>query len=155
MVRVAFVSIFLLVLLTSCKPSVPNVSSTPPPLPAAAPAHQIQKIEACGLIAKEEVESIQSTAISDAKSSEGSDGVYLITQCYYASTRPNYKQERDQSSGFGNSRRLCSARPRLLYFGQRVWRDGDEIESPDGNPCRIAECISFLLAAPIPVRSLF
>ena len=89
MVRVAFVGIFLLVLLTSCKPSVPNVSSTPPPLPAAAQARQIQKIEACGLIAKEEVGSIQSTAISDAKGSEGSDGVYLITQCYYASTGPN------------------------------------------------------------------
>ena len=89
MVRVGFVYIFLLIFLTSCKRPVPSVSSTPNPEPAAPPARQIQKIEACGLITKEEVGSVQSTAISDAKSSEVSDGVYLITQCYYASTGPN------------------------------------------------------------------
>jgi hypothetical protein len=89
MVRVVFTSIFLLVSLTSCKRAVPVVSSTPPPQAIARPARQIQKIEACGLITNEEVGSVQSTAISEAKSSEASDGVYLITQCYYASTGPN------------------------------------------------------------------
>jgi hypothetical protein len=88
-VRVVFTSIFLLVSLTSCKRAVPVVSSTPPPQAIARPARQIQKIEACGLITNEEVGSVQSTAISEAKSSEASDGVYLITQCYYASTGPN------------------------------------------------------------------
>jgi len=89
MVRVVFLCIFLLVLLTSCKRSVSTVSSTPPPQPVAPSARQIQVIDACGLITKEEVGSVQTTAISDAKSSEVSDGVYLISQCYYASTGPN------------------------------------------------------------------
>jgi hypothetical protein len=89
MVRVVLTSIFLLVSLTSCKRAVSVVSSTPPPQAIARPARQIQKIEACGLITNEEVGSVQSTAISEAKSSEASDGVYLITQCYYASTGPN------------------------------------------------------------------
>ena len=89
MVRVVFACIFLLVSLTSCKRSAPVVSSTRTPQAVAGPAFQIQKIETCGLITKEEVGSVQSTAISDAKSSQVSDGVYLITQCYYASTGPN------------------------------------------------------------------
>jgi len=89
MVRVVFACIFLLFSLTSCKRSVPVVSSTPPPQAIAHSAFQIQKIEACGLITKEEVGSVQSTAVSDAKSSEVSDGVYLISQCYYASIGPN------------------------------------------------------------------
>jgi len=41
------------------------------------------------LITKEEVGAVQGTTISDTKSSEGSDGTYLITQCYYAATGPN------------------------------------------------------------------
>jgi hypothetical protein len=89
MVRVVFACILLPVSLTSCKRSVSAVSSTPPPQTVARQAFQIQKIEACALITKEEVGSVQSTGISDAKSSEVSDGVYLITQCYYASTGPN------------------------------------------------------------------
>jgi hypothetical protein len=47
------------------------------------------KIEACSLLTKEEVGAVQATTISDTKSSEGSDGVYLIAQCYYAATGPN------------------------------------------------------------------
>jgi len=47
------------------------------------------KIEACALITKEEVGAVQSTTISDIKSSEGRGGNYLITQCYYSATGPN------------------------------------------------------------------
>jgi hypothetical protein len=46
-------------------------------------------ITACELITKEEVGAIQNTTVTDTKESEGSDGVYLIAQCYYAATGPN------------------------------------------------------------------
>jgi len=39
--------------------------------------------DACSLISKEEVESVQQTAVKDAKSSERSDGTFRISQCLY------------------------------------------------------------------------
>jgi hypothetical protein len=72
--------------LASCKrrATAGATSTTSPPSSKASP-----KIDACSLITKEEVAAVQETTISDAKSSESSDGQHLITQCYYASTRPN------------------------------------------------------------------
>jgi len=59
------------------------------PQPSARSAREVHKIEGCSLITNEEVGAVQGTTITDAKSSEGSDGRYLITQCYYASIGPN------------------------------------------------------------------
>ncbi len=39
--------------------------------------------DACSLIGKEEVGSVQGTAVNDTKSSESSDGVFLVSQCFY------------------------------------------------------------------------
>jgi len=39
--------------------------------------------DACSLISKEEVESVQQTAVKDAKSSERFDGTFRISQCLY------------------------------------------------------------------------
>jgi hypothetical protein len=39
--------------------------------------------DACSLISKEEVESVQKIAVSEAKSSERSDGTFRISQCLY------------------------------------------------------------------------
>jgi hypothetical protein len=39
--------------------------------------------EACSLVSKEEVGSIQATPVNDAKSSQRSDGIFLVSQCLY------------------------------------------------------------------------
>jgi len=39
--------------------------------------------DACSLVSKEEVESIQAMPINDVKSSEHSDGLFLVSQCFY------------------------------------------------------------------------
>ena len=39
--------------------------------------------DACSLIPKQEVESVQQTQLNDVKSSERSDGVFLVSQCFY------------------------------------------------------------------------
>jgi len=39
--------------------------------------------DACSLVSKEEVESVQQTPVKDAKSSERSDGTFRISQCVY------------------------------------------------------------------------
>jgi hypothetical protein len=84
--------LLLLVVCAGCKKSPETrLQVSPPAQPKAlqpiSPAEQ--KIEACTLITKEEVGAVQSTTISDTKSSEGPGGNYLITQCYYAATGPN------------------------------------------------------------------
>jgi hypothetical protein len=72
-------------LTAGCKRTASTSTLSTPPHHAGP----IAKIEACGLITKEEVGALQGTTISDTKSSETSDGTHLITQCYYAATGPN------------------------------------------------------------------
>ena len=86
-----FLELLLAVLLfAACRPSRAHNTVTPS-LPAEektpiSSAHV--PITACELITKEEVGAIQNTTVT-TKESEGSDGVYLIAQCYYAATGPN------------------------------------------------------------------
>jgi hypothetical protein len=42
--------------------------------------------DACSLVSKEEVELVQQTSVTDAKSSERSDGTFRISQCLYTSS---------------------------------------------------------------------
>jgi hypothetical protein len=42
--------------------------------------------DACSLVPKEEVESIQQASVNDAKNSERSDGMFRISQCLYTAT---------------------------------------------------------------------
>src|SRR5437016_13037732 len=39
--------------------------------------------DACSLVSKEEVESVQAAPVNETKSSEHSDGVFLVSQCFY------------------------------------------------------------------------
>ncbi len=39
--------------------------------------------DACNLLSKEEVESVQAAPVNDVKTSEHSDGVFLVSQCFY------------------------------------------------------------------------
>ena len=39
--------------------------------------------DACNLLSKEEVESVQGAPINDTKSGESSDGVFVVSKCFY------------------------------------------------------------------------
>jgi hypothetical protein len=39
--------------------------------------------EACSLVSKEEVQSVQDAPVNETKSSEQTDGVFLLSQCFY------------------------------------------------------------------------
>jgi hypothetical protein len=39
--------------------------------------------DACNLLSKEEVESVQAAPVNETKSTEHSDGVFLVSQCFY------------------------------------------------------------------------
>ena len=47
------------------------------------------KIDACALLKKEEIQAIQDSPITDAKSSESSDNAFRVSQCYFATAEPN------------------------------------------------------------------
>ncbi|HEY6070184.1 MAG TPA: hypothetical protein VIU85_02340 [Chthoniobacterales bacterium] len=49
----------------------------------SSPPSNRPKIDACGLITKDEIEKIQGSPIKDAKGSENSDNSYRIAQCFY------------------------------------------------------------------------
>jgi len=69
------VSVFLIVLVTglaSCQKSKTTSVITKHP-----------KIDVCGLITNDEVQSIQESPIKDAKASEQSDGSFRVGQCFY------------------------------------------------------------------------
>ena len=87
--RLSLAAFLLVVALTGCKRTVTTTAETPMPQPSVRSQREPRKIEGCSLITKEEIGTVQDTTVTDAKGSEGSDGVYLITQCYYASTEPN------------------------------------------------------------------
>lgn len=57
--------------------------------PSSPKARPHPPLDACALITNEEVGAIQSATILEAKSNETSDGVYLISQCYYAAREAN------------------------------------------------------------------
>jgi hypothetical protein len=43
----------------------------------------IARREACNLLSKEEVQSVQDAPLNETKSSEQADGVFLVSQCFY------------------------------------------------------------------------
>jgi hypothetical protein len=89
MLRLSLAACFLVVALTSCKRTGSTTAATPIPQSSERSAREVHKINGCSLITKEEVGAIQNTSVTDAKGSEGFDGSYLMTQCYYATTGTN------------------------------------------------------------------
>jgi len=61
-------SIFFLLILDGCKER----------------RNTIMTHDACSLVSKEEVGSVQEAPVNDTKSSEHSDGVFRVSQCFYA-----------------------------------------------------------------------
>ena len=46
--------------------------------------------DACSLVSKEDVESVQGAPVNETKTSEHSDGVFLVSQCFY--TAPEFSK---------------------------------------------------------------
>lgn len=53
------------------------------------PATNVGRIEACGLLTKEEVGSTQSAKINDARGSESVSGGLSVSQCFYSASEPD------------------------------------------------------------------
>jgi hypothetical protein len=45
--------------------------------------------DACGLVSKEEVESVQGSPVNETKSSERSDDLFRVAQCFYTTSESN------------------------------------------------------------------
>jgi len=69
-------AIISLGLFASCKKSRTAENESSPP-------SNRSKIDACGLVTKDEIEKIQGWPIKDVKGSENSDDSYRIAQCFY------------------------------------------------------------------------
>ena len=77
---------FVLLALVGCQKHVTTQPSSDPQA-TASPANQKSgpaKFDACGLITKEEIEAIQGSPITDAKSSGHSGKGFIVSECYYA-----------------------------------------------------------------------
>lgn len=85
MERAVLVCFSLLFSVTSCRRSATAPFSDSFPRTSRA----TEEIDACALITKEEVGTVQGTTISNATAGKSASGNYLMTQCYYASTGPN------------------------------------------------------------------
>jgi hypothetical protein len=49
----------------------------------------VQAIDACELIKKEEIQTVQGSLITDSKSSANTDGTFRVSQCFYTAAEPN------------------------------------------------------------------
>jgi hypothetical protein len=128
MVRVVFACVFLLVLLTSCKPSAPApLSNSSQPSPRSA--RPTEKIEACALITKEEVGAVQGTIISNTASSESASADYLMTQCYYASIGPNLSVSLAINQADPKNPSSTSVREYWRQTFGRFYKEGSEKET--------------------------
>ena len=86
MAKELIIPLVLLLSFSACKKSAEKHTTSNPTLPVTA---SLPKVEACSLITKEEVATIQGATILDTQSSENHDGYYLVSLCYYRSQEPN------------------------------------------------------------------
>jgi hypothetical protein len=77
------------VLSFGCRKTAGTRSSTATEVEEASNDSTSQEIDACTLITKEEVSTIQASPISNTNSSANIDGAFRVAQCYYTSTEPN------------------------------------------------------------------
>lgn len=134
MLRHSLAACFLLLAVTSCKRTVPIGPSMPRPQSVSGrSAREVQKIDGCSLITKEEIGAVQNTTVTDAKGSKSSDGNHLITQCYYATTGANLSVSVAVTQFDPNS--VAAASPRELWeqtFG-RFREEKTETEGKEGD----------------------
>jgi hypothetical protein len=62
----------------------PIVGEQPQPASTASPASDKPKFDACTLITRAEIESVQGDAVKETKSDSRSDGGLLVSQCFYS-----------------------------------------------------------------------
>ena len=56
---------------------------TPPPGPRSGQGSNRSQIDVCGLLTKEEIETVQGSPIKETKNSTRSDGAFRVLQCFY------------------------------------------------------------------------
>jgi hypothetical protein len=97
--------------------------------PAAGPAKVIA--DACSLITNDEVQKIQDSPVKDAKSSQASDGRFLIGQCFYTTETFNKSvslaiTQRDSASDKAQDPQTFWHETFAKYVGHAPEKEGDE-----------------------------
>lgn len=98
--------------------SAPATSSTASPAPARA------KLEACGLLKREEIEAIQGSRVTDEKSTENADQDLRASQCYFSAEQAN----RSVSLAVTQGAEDASGNQRLLEYWNRMFKEPKEEE---------------------------
>jgi hypothetical protein len=93
---------------------------------------------ACDLITKEEVEAVQETKVSEAKSNVQPNGPYAVSLCYYATAAPNKSvsvalTKRNPSADAGNSPKVFWASTFGRFENEKEDEDKKEAGRPRGN----------------------
>ena len=79
--------IVLLVIALLCAFEQSKAETSPPP--TSRSGKQGARIDACALVTEEEVGAIQQATMTSRQGSENSDGNFLTSQCYLASSQPD------------------------------------------------------------------
>ena len=133
-----FVSFFCLLALAGCKKASaplsdarakepPASSPTAVQTPAPSPAEPAPKFDACALITKEEIEAIQGSPITEAKSNESSDGEFRVSHCFY--TAKEYSQSVSLAVTQSNPERPGKRTPKDFWKETFGRFSGDEAAS--------------------------
>ena len=111
--------VVLAVALTSCKKPAPTAAAQKGP------------IDACSLITKDEIQKVQESPVTEAKSSEASDGSFRIGQCFY--TTETFSKsvtlaitQRDNASEKGRDPKAFWKETFTKYLEHPVEKEGDE-----------------------------
>jgi hypothetical protein len=111
--------IALLIAFAGCKKLAPTASTPKGP------------IDACSLITKEEIQKVQESPVTEAKSSEASDGSFRIGQCFYTTETFNKSvtlaiTQRDNASEKARDPKTFWKETFGKYSGHPPEKEGDE-----------------------------
>jgi hypothetical protein len=130
MMRLVVCFAILLLTLGGCKRSTGSRSTLRlKPSPSRAGNDiAVPKFDACALLTKEELQTIQGSAVTDTKSSENADGVFRVSQCYYGAA----ESDRSVSLSVTQAKAGGKNSPRGYWnetFGR--YREGEKENEPE------------------------
>src|SRR5438874_13577443 len=59
---------------------------TPPPVPRSSQESNQARVDVCGLLTREEIETVQGSPVKETKGSARSYAAFLVSQCFYTAT---------------------------------------------------------------------
>src|SRR5438876_7134576 len=59
---------------------------TPPPVPRSSQESNQARVDVCGLLTREEIETVQGSPVKETKGSARSDAAFRVSQCFYTAT---------------------------------------------------------------------